>query len=100
MVQDALLRTLASAARDAAADLGLDADALPEPELTRPKLKEHGDWATNVALVLASKAKRKPRDVAEAIAVRLRDSPLLQDVQVAGPGFINLFLGTGWLHDA
>jgi arginyl-tRNA synthetase len=100
MVQEALVRTLADATRKAAADLGLDQADLPEPELTRPKVKEHGDWATNVALVLASKAHRKPRDVAEAIVAQLRGSPLLQDVQVAGPGFINLFLGTGWLHDA
>jgi arginyl-tRNA synthetase len=100
MVQEALVRTLADATRKAAADLGLDQAELPEPELTRPRQKEHGDWATNVALVLASKAQRKPREVAQAIADKLHGDRLVQRVEVAGPGFINLFLGTGWLHDA
>jgi arginyl-tRNA synthetase len=100
MVQEALIRELAEAAQSVASDLGLARDALPEPELQRPKLKEHGDWATNIALVLGSKAGKPPRQVAEAIAGRVRGSRLLTDVQVAGPGFINLFLGTTWLHDA
>jgi arginyl-tRNA synthetase len=52
----------------------------------------HGDMATNAAMVLAKDAKAKPRELAEAIAARLRDDDLIASVDVAGPGFINLTL--------
>jgi arginyl-tRNA synthetase len=52
----------------------------------------HGDMATNAAMVLAKEAKTKPRDLAEAIAARLRTDDLIASVEVAGPGFINLTL--------
>jgi arginyl-tRNA synthetase len=103
MIQDKLSRTLADAAAAVAPELGLDPSSLPEPELLKPKSKEHGDWSTNLAMVLAPKASQPPRQVAEAIARQLRgarDGGLIEDVQVAGPGFINLFLGNAWLHDA
>ncbi len=52
----------------------------------------HGDLATNAAMVLAKAAGTKPRQLAEQIAVKLRDDGLLAQVEVAGPGFINLTL--------
>jgi arginyl-tRNA synthetase len=52
----------------------------------------HGDMATNAAMVLAKEARAKPRDLAEAIAAKLRADPLMASVDVAGPGFINLTL--------
>src|SRR3982075_1798149 len=52
----------------------------------------HGDMATNAAMVLAKEAKSKPRDLAEAIATKLRADDLIASVDVAGPGFINLSL--------
>src|SRR5438067_13488216 len=57
-----------------------------------PRDASHGDMATNAAMVLAREAKAKPRDLAEAIAARLRADPLIEKVDVAGPGFINLSL--------
>jgi arginyl-tRNA synthetase len=56
----------------------------------RPKAKEHGDYATNVALQLAKKAGVAPRDLAELLAKELRQSPGVSDVDIAGPGFINI----------
>src|SRR5262245_50447435 len=56
MIQHTLARILTDAARAAAPELGLDAEDLPTPELSRPRVKEHGDWSTNLALVVASKA--------------------------------------------
>ena len=47
--------------------LALDPDAIPEPALERPRLPEHGDWATNIAMVLAKAAKAPPRRIAEAM---------------------------------
>ncbi|MDB5615988.1 arginine--tRNA ligase [Tardiphaga sp.] len=54
----------------------------------------HGDMASNAAMVLAKEARLKPRDLAEAIAAKLRDDELVAAVEVAGPGFINLTLKT------
>jgi arginyl-tRNA synthetase len=58
-----------------------------------PKDAAHGDMATNAAMVLAKEARTKPRDLAEKIAAKLRDDPIISSVEVAGPGFINLSLG-------
>ena len=52
----------------------------------------HGDMATNAAMVLAKDAGKKPRELAEAIAAKLRADDLVAKVEVAGPGFINLTL--------
>ena len=57
-----------------------------------PRDAGHGDMATNAAMVLAKEAKLKPRDLAEAIAAKLRSDDLIASVDVAGPGFINLTL--------
>ena len=51
----------------------------------RPKRPEHGDLATNVALVLAKPAKMSPRDIATAIAKDLGEAPLVKSVEIAGP---------------
>src|SRR6202167_70761 len=57
-----------------------------------PRDPSHGDMATNAAMVLAKDAGKKPRDLAAAIAEKLGDDPLVEKVDVAGPGFINLTL--------
>jgi len=65
-----------------------------------PRDASHGDMATNAAMVLAKDAKSKPRDLAEAIAAKLRADPLIDKVDIAGPGFINLTLKTSAWTDA
>ncbi|MGA2818941.1 MAG: arginine--tRNA ligase [Xanthobacteraceae bacterium] len=57
-----------------------------------PRDQAHGDMATNVAMVLAKDAGKKPRELAEAYAAKLRDDALVEKVDIAGPGFINLTL--------
>jgi arginyl-tRNA synthetase len=57
-----------------------------------PRESAHGDMATNAAMVLAKDAGKKPRELAEAIAAKLRDDELVAKAEVAGPGFINLTL--------
>lgn len=62
-------------------------------ELSIPKQPEHGDYATNAAMMLARKLKRNPRQIAEQIVSRLeRTDSILAQVEIAGPGFINLFV--------
>lgn len=58
----------------------------------RTKQKEHGDFATNVALMLAKPAKMNPRELASKIVEALPSSELLEKVEIAGPGFINCFV--------
>ncbi|HTV38208.1 MAG TPA: arginine--tRNA ligase, partial [Xanthobacteraceae bacterium] len=63
-----------------------------------PRDAAHGDMATNAAMVLAKDAGKKPRELAEKIAEKLRADALVDKVDVAGPGFINLTLKpAAWL---
>lgn len=61
----------------------------------RPRQREHGDYATNVALQLAKRAGMPPRDLAGLVAERLRRSDLIAAVDVAGPGFLNITVEAG-----
>jgi arginyl-tRNA synthetase len=79
------------------AALATDGDWPSSVDLSRvvvepPRDPSHGDMATNAAMVLAKEAKLKPRDLADAMAARLRADALVEKVDVAGPGFINLTL--------
>ncbi|MGE5484034.1 MAG: arginine--tRNA ligase [Ignavibacteriales bacterium] len=69
--------------------------------LQRPARPEHGDLATNAALLLAKSLGRNPRQVAEAVAGRLDlGGSYVDRIEVAGPGFINFFLGRRWLEES
>lgn len=59
------------------------------------KDKKHGDYASNIAMVLAKEAKKKPRDIAELVISNLPASPFVEKAEIAGPGFINFFLTPG-----
>ncbi len=61
-------------------------------ELERPKQSSHGDFACNVAMQLAKIQKRNPREVAQSILASLPDSEWVEKTEIAGPGFINVFL--------
>ena len=94
------LSELVTAALVAAADeLGLSG-APPPVELSKPRLKEHGDFATNVALGLATRVGRAPREVAEVLVRNLPEAAFVASAEVAGPGFVNFRLTPTWLADA
>ena len=67
--------------------------------LEHPANSEHGDYSTNIALVLAKKLNKDPREIAEDIVLRIKDKGLkiLDRVEIAGPGFINFFLSQNYL---
>ncbi len=89
----AVLDALAAAV--AAGELTLP-DGLPAHlAVERPRQAGHGDYATTVALQLAKQAGRPPRDVAGVLAERLRSLPGIDDVEIAGPGFVNITLAVG-----
>ncbi len=93
-LSEALSAALAAAVADGT--LALPADAVPASvHVERPRQREHGDWATNVALQLAKKAGTTPRALAEDLAARLGATPGIKSVGVAGPGFLNITLDAG-----
>ncbi len=61
-------------------------------ELERPKLQEHGDFASNVALQHAKALRRNPREFAQALVAALPTSDLVDRIEIAGAGFINIFV--------
>jgi arginyl-tRNA synthetase len=98
-IEDDLVALIRRGLAIAAPALGIEGE-LPTPELLATKQKEHGDFATNVALALAKRANRSPRDVAQAIAEALPSAPYVEKVEIAGPGFLNVFTTDTWLHEA
>ena len=85
---------LTSAVRAALAKAGL-----PEPgdcAWEVPRQAEHGDYATNAPMVLARAAKRAPRQIADLVAKNFPPLPEVERLEVAGPGFLNVFLSPAW----
>jgi arginyl-tRNA synthetase len=82
-----------AAARDVFDARGLDHALLPAgTSVERPRLPEHGDYASTIALQLAKKSGVPPRDLAGGIAERLAQAPGIKSVEIAGPGFLNIRL--------
>lgn len=81
------------------ADGELQLTELPVINLEAPRDKNHGDFASNIALVLAKPAGMSPREIAQKVVTRLADHEFLANVEIAGPGFINFFLTRQWLYD-
>jgi arginyl-tRNA synthetase len=67
-------------------------DAVVDVTVERTKEASHGDYATNIALVLAKPARQSPRKLAELILPLVSNNPLIDRVEIAGPGFINFFM--------
>jgi arginyl-tRNA synthetase len=65
-----------------------------------PRQTDHGDFATNVAMTLARSAKRPPRAIADLIVQHFPSLPVVARVEVAGPGFLNVFLSPAWVANA
>jgi arginyl-tRNA synthetase len=95
MIERELVRLIRAAVEAAWPDLD---DLGIEIEVTRPRQKEHGDYATSVALALGAATGRNPREVAESLVPHLSPSDLIAKVEVAGPGFINVTVAHSWLY--
>jgi len=77
--------------RDGGAEIAIEAADIV---LERPKNREHGDWATNIAMRLAKRVSANPRELAADVAEALAADPQVAKAEVAGPGFINITLDT------
>jgi arginyl-tRNA synthetase len=89
------IEELRSAVQDAAAELG---DGAVTPTLERPKKAGLGDYSTNAAMLMAKALKAPPREIAERLGAALQDrlGDRVERVEVAGPGFLNVFLADSW----
>ena len=70
----------------------ISSDISPDIQITRTKDKSHGDFACNLALMLAKPAAKNPREIAQLLIDSLPDNDDLDKVDIAGPGFINFFV--------
>jgi arginyl-tRNA synthetase len=93
------IEELRAAVRAAAADLG---DGAAAPSLERPRKVGLGDFSTNAAMLLAPALKASPREIAERLGAALTErlGDRLERVEVAGPGFLNIFLADVWYSAA
>ena len=74
-------------------------DRVPDFTVEVPREKEHGDFATNLAMLLAKPARMAPRKIAEILVQTLpRDLAWVEKIEIAGPGFINFYLQRDWVH--
>lgn len=79
----------------------LNYQQLPDFVIEVPREKGHGDFACNIAMLLAREARMAPRKIAETIVnmINTVSYDQIEKIEVAGPGFINIFLNDSWLYD-
>ncbi|MBP7331101.1 MAG: Arginine--tRNA ligase [Firmicutes bacterium ADurb.Bin373] len=73
-------------------------DQAPQITVEAPREKDHGDFATNLAMLLARPARMAPRRAAEILAQNFSAGTWVERVEIAGPGFINFYLKPGWVY--
>ncbi|MFW6267170.1 MAG: arginine--tRNA ligase [Halanaerobium sp.] len=95
-VEAELISFLVESVKKAIYDGDLDLEKVPEVSIEVPREKGHGDYATNLAMVLAGQAGMNPRRIAEIIVENF-ESEIVEEVSIAGPGFINFKLKNAWL---
>ncbi|MGF9646629.1 arginine--tRNA ligase [Pseudarthrobacter oxydans] len=93
MTPEELSLAISACLKDAvdAGEIALSSSAVPdEVRVERPKNRDHGDWATNIALQLAKQAGTNPREFATVLSARLKSIDGVSAVDIAGPGFLNI----------
>jgi arginyl-tRNA synthetase len=93
-----LAQLLTDAVAKLQADGTLPADITPGVMIERTRDRSHGDYASNLAMLLAKPARSKPRDIAEQLVSVIQTSGEVEKIEIAGPGFINFFLGQEAWH--
>lgn len=100
MIEHRLARLIDDSLARAVESGRLKIDGIPVVEISRPREKGHGDWASNVALILAKEAGANPRAIADIIVDLMEQPPYIDGITIAGPGFINFRLSNIWLQEA
>jgi len=89
---------LSTAVATLQADGALPADLSVKIQLERTRDRKHGDFASNLAMMLCKAARSKPRELADKLVAALPASDIVTRVEIAGPGFINFFLAPSAYH--
>ena len=76
----------------------LPADITPTVMIEHTRDRSHGDFASNLAMLLAKPARSKPRAIAEQLVTAIKTGGHIEKIEIAGPGFINFFLGPEAWH--
>lgn len=99
-VKEQIVLVIGRAAEKARTEGKLNYEALPEFVVEVPREKEHGDFATNIAMLLARQAKAPPRQVADIINTYIEtEGTWVARTEIAGPGFINFYLEANWIYE-
>lgn len=96
--KSALRQAVVAACQKAMADGTLPEAELPDFVIETPKDEKNGDFSTNVAMQLTRIMRQNPRKIAEAIVSGIDLPELIDHIDIAGPGFINFYLVSNWLH--
>lgn len=91
-IRESLEAVLYQALRSAVETGALPLEEVPQPTLERPREEGHGDWACTIAMRLAKAAHMNPRQIAQILVDNLPENDVIDSVEIAGPGFINLTL--------
>ncbi len=98
-LRDSVYNTIIAALEKAKKDNLLEFSTVPDFVIEVPREKEHGDFATNVAMLLARQAKMPPRKIAEIIVAQIPvNQSGFKQVDIAGAGFINFYFDNSWLY--
>ena len=91
-IREQLELVVNDALKDALAKGALELEEAPSAALERPRDESNGDWASTVAMRCAKQAKKNPREIAQIIVDHLPENDMIESVEIAGPGFINIRL--------
>ncbi len=104
MLKDTIKSVIEAAITAAQEDESLPAFEMPAVEISRPKQAGHGDYSNNVAMVAAAAIRKatgekvNPRQIAQSIVDHIEIADPLSKVEIAGPGFINIYLADSWIQ--
>lgn len=99
MTPEELSKTIKESLESLVASQKLDLPEIPEIKIERPKSKDHGDFASNIALMVSKSAGKNPREVAQLLVDELSKNPGIKKVDIAGPGFLNFKLDSASLGE-
>jgi len=97
LIQNQIAKLIAAGLKTAQDQGDLPSFSIPEVVVERSRQPNHGDYGSPVCLRLASVARKPPREIAAQVVTHIPPSPMVSQVEVAGPGYINFFLDPIWL---
>lgn len=99
MTPEELSKIIKESLESLVASQKLEVSVIPEIKIERPKSKDHGDFSSNIALMVAKPAGKNPRDVAQLLVDDLSKNPGIKKIEIAGPGFLNFTLDSASLGE-